>query len=57
MKDYGLDKSELDMINFDYHQQCRGGAPEKLTTVLLKQAAPHLEKHGFFFATGGQVQK
>ncbi|XP_065175283.1 synaptojanin-1-like [Sycon ciliatum] len=56
VKDYGLPKTDLDIVTFDYHHNCRGGSQEKLSSVLLRDVAPHLKKHGFFSYVDGNVK-
>ncbi|XP_015235267.1 PREDICTED: synaptojanin-1 isoform X9 [Cyprinodon variegatus] len=40
------------MINFDYHQNVRGGKTEKLASVLKPQLNKFIEECGFFYYSG-----
>uniref|UniRef100_A0A8C6P170 phosphoinositide 5-phosphatase n=1 Tax=Nothobranchius furzeri TaxID=105023 RepID=A0A8C6P170_NOTFU len=44
--------NEVKMVNFDYHQNVKGGKTEKLSSVLKPQLGKFLEECGFFYYTG-----
>uniref|UniRef100_A0A8C5GV78 Synaptojanin-1 n=1 Tax=Gouania willdenowi TaxID=441366 RepID=A0A8C5GV78_GOUWI len=44
--------SAVKMVNFDYHQNVRGGKAEKLHSVLKPQLGKFLEDCGFFYYSG-----
>ncbi|XP_057677038.1 synaptojanin-1 isoform X1 [Corythoichthys intestinalis] len=44
--------TSVKMVNFDYHQNVRGGKAEKLHSVLKPQLGKFLEECGFFYYSG-----
>ncbi|MED6266740.1 Synaptojanin-1 [Characodon lateralis] len=40
------------MVNFDYHQNVRGGKTDKLSSVLKPQLSKFIDECGFFFYSG-----
>lgn len=40
------------MVNFDYHQNVKGGKADKLNSVLKPQLIKFVEECGFFYYSG-----
>ncbi|XP_019585745.2 synaptojanin-1 isoform X5 [Rhinolophus sinicus] len=48
--------TDIQMVNFDYHQMVKGGKAEKLHSVLKPQVQKFLD-YGFFYFDGSEVQR
>ncbi|XP_016042176.2 synaptojanin-1 isoform X2 [Erinaceus europaeus] len=48
--------TDIQMVNFDYHQMVKGGKAEKLHSVLKPQVQKFLD-YGFFHFNGSEVQR
>ncbi|XP_066891110.1 synaptojanin-1 isoform X4 [Kogia breviceps] len=48
--------TDIQMVNFDYHQMVKGGKAEKLHSVLKPQVQKFLD-YGFFYFNGSEVQR
>ncbi|XP_017497396.1 synaptojanin-1 isoform X2 [Manis javanica] len=48
--------TDIQMVNFDYHQMVKGGKAEKLHNVLKPQVQKFLD-YGFFYFNGSEVQR
>uniref|UniRef100_A0A8C3VT39 Synaptojanin-1 n=1 Tax=Catagonus wagneri TaxID=51154 RepID=A0A8C3VT39_9CETA len=48
--------TDIQMVNFDYHQMVKGGKAEKLHSVLKPQVQKFLD-YGFFYFNGTEVQR
>lgn len=48
--------TDIQMVNFDYHQMVKGGKAEKLHSVLKPQVQKFLD-YGFFYFDGNEVQR
>lgn len=44
--------SAVKMVNFDYHQNVKGGKADKLHSVLKPYLSKFIEECGFFYYTG-----
>ncbi|XP_069744866.1 synaptojanin-1 isoform X3 [Narcine bancroftii] len=49
--------ADVPMVNFDYHQQVKGGKTDKLITVLKPKLETFLEECGFFYCDSQGVQR
>ncbi|XP_037380920.1 synaptojanin-1 isoform X2 [Talpa occidentalis] len=48
--------TDIQMVNFDYHQMVKGGKAEKLHSILKPQVQKFLD-YGFFYFNGSEVQR
>ncbi|KAM9201024.1 synaptojanin-1 isoform 3-T3 [Dugong dugon] len=48
--------TDIQMVNFDYHQMVKGGKAEKLHSVLKPQVQKFVD-YGFFYFDGSEVQR
>ncbi|XP_051871303.1 synaptojanin-1 isoform X8 [Pristis pectinata] len=49
--------ADVPMVNFDYHQQVKGGKTDRLITVLKPKLETFLEECGFFYCDSHGVQR
>ncbi|XP_067897173.1 synaptojanin-1 isoform X3 [Heterodontus francisci] len=49
--------ADVPMVNFDYHQQVKGGKADKLVNVLKPKLEKFLEECGFFYCDSSGVQR
>nr|KAF6476402.1 synaptojanin 1 [Rousettus aegyptiacus] len=48
--------TDIQMVNFDYHQMVKGGKAEKLHSILKPQVQKFVD-YGFFYFDGNEVQR
>ncbi|XP_006862594.1 PREDICTED: synaptojanin-1 isoform X2 [Chrysochloris asiatica] len=48
--------TDIQMVNFDYHQMVKGGKAEKLHSILKPQVQKFVD-YGFFYFNGSEVQR
>uniref|UniRef100_UPI00398E56D7 synaptojanin-1 isoform X3 n=1 Tax=Pristiophorus japonicus TaxID=55135 RepID=UPI00398E56D7 len=49
--------ADVPMVNFDYHQQVKGGKAERLVSVLKPKLEKFVEECGFFYCDSNGVQR
>ncbi|XP_078088949.1 synaptojanin-1 isoform X5 [Mustelus asterias] len=49
--------ADVPMVNFDYHQQVKGGKADRLVTVLKPKLEKFLDECGFFYCDSSGVQR